>query len=173
MFALLLAQSSCVNTMKLTRYKLDGADFLIPDGRMKLFKHIMKGIADGTHKIVAQVKEETNGGSFSIEPWVKWVQGIWSAGAKAKLQWTWASEQEEEQNIGIGIAGGAIVTPIGSIGIAFPVIYPAKDGSEQTVYLRIINTDAGTVILPSYHADTFVNLNQKLMSGQVQQVSLD
>ena len=177
MFSLLLAQTVCTNEMRLTAYRINGKSYLIPDGRLKLFSTIMQKIANGEAYVVDEAATSQtaakNGGSIEIEPFVKWISGVWEAGVSGKLKWTWASAEEQQQNIGIGLAGGFIATPIGGIGIVFPVIYKAQDGSEQIVYVRLIESDAGTIVLPSYHADTFDNLQNKLAEGAVQQVVLD
>ena len=175
MFSLLLAQSVCKNEMTLSTYKINGKPYLIPDGRLKLFHHIIRKLADGEAQVLDDAPEQPkqNGQANDLDSLIKWISGRGSAFFSDRRKVTWASESEQEQNIGVGIAGGAIVTPFGSVGIVFPIIYPAQDGTQQTVYLRLIETEDGTIVLPSYHADTFDNFQNKLAQGAVQQIALD
>ena len=179
MFSLLLALSiSASESLEVEKIVVGNQTAIIPTKHIQLFIHAMELIRDGEAIIEPFLNTSMDNLRKYLQPWLKphtesngkgvvefvggWLQGIGGYFA-GRGSITFAKEQANKR---LDFGGGvACIFNVICIGGGFVGIHSA-DGQES-IYLRVTETEDGLVYLPSYDSSEYENLQEQIAEGQV------
>ena len=181
MFCLFLALSSCSLIEKLDVQKIiiGTQQAIIPTEKLELFKRAIDLIRDGKAQVVPYLHTQMDKLRDYLKPWLKEtkeetngkglveVVGGWFQGIGAYVAGHGSIEfAKEEANVRLDFAGaGGCIFGVICIGGGFVGIHSAE--SQETIYLRVTETEDGLVFLPSEGADDYASLQEQIAQGQV------
>ena len=180
MFAFLLASSiSATESLEVQKIHIGDQTAIIPTKHLHLFIHAMELIREGKAEVEPYLNTSMDNLRKYLQPWLKepreengegffefaarYLHGI---GGYFVGHGSVSFAKESVQNKRLDFGGGvACIFGVICVGGGYVGIHSAE--TQESIYLRVTETEDGLVFLPSYDAEAYEDLQEQIAEGKV------